>query len=774
MQSPARTVLPTGPLDGLRVIDLTDDSGRFATKLLVELGASVLRLHDDASITHGPAMVDPHAAGKGGLLDWWYDGGKKLAPLDLGTDAGAHTYRVLARQADLVVETMSPGRLAELGIDHGDLVGENPRLTQVSLTPFGRTGPRAQWQSSDLVAAALGGTLSVCGTPDQAIVPWGRQSYAAGSAIAAYTGLAGVWAAKRSGHGQLIDVSLHEAVTSSLEQIWFQYHYDDQLPFPKIAPRQGSLHWSKSYVVLPCRSGWCMITSTPAPLALLQWMIDEKVQGAAEFLKPGETFGAEHGPGLVRLAADFALRHDASQLFWEAQSRHLAWAEVQTTADLARNPQLEFRGAFVPVPGMETVQRPRYPVVFSATPPPIVNAPEPSDVESAIAAWGERTVERPPVTLATGDRPLAGIRVLDMSWVLAGPFGCRLLGDLGADVVKMQTAARATTVNDPAHAFYPVFNRSKRSLSVDMKAPGATEIVRRLIEQTDVLIENYSAGVLARWGLDWATLRSWNPRLVYVTMSGCGHEGPWNSVVSFGPTIHALSGLTSLSNPPGRGDVGAGYALNDMAVGALAAVSTLAALHARDATGQGQMVDISQLELGAYMVGSAVFDFLTNGREAVAGGNPDPYAGYLFDDVVMSSDGEIAVTVRNEQELAALEKCVPGGLAELPAWCAARSGAEAQATLQALGVPAGRVQNAHDLFTDDEQLIERKFFRSMSSDVFGDRPFERFPAVFGSSVLEPYRGAPHYVGEHNFEILDQVLGMSDEDIAQAMAEGRRA
>lgn len=767
--------MTSSPLPGLRVLDLTDDSGRFATKVLAELGASVLRVQDGRRVTHGPAMADASAAAHGRLLDWWYDASKRILPLDLDTDAGADAYRRLASRADLVIETETPGRLAALGLDHADLLADNPRLVQVSLTPFGRTGPRASWAATDLVTAALGGALSVCGTPDQPIVPWGRQSYAAAGLVAALTGLAAARAARLSGEGQLVDVSMLEAATSSLEQIWFQYHYDDRLPLPRIAPRQGSVHWSLAYKVVPCRTGWCMVTTTPAPPALLRWLREEGIPGADTFEIPDGGYSTAHGVELVRMAEQLALRYDAGPLFREAQSRHLAWGEVQTTALLAANEQLAYRGAFVEVPGHPTVRRPRFPLVFSATPPPPPAPPEAVDLESALDAWpvAGRSDRSVPPTLAPSARPLEGIRILDMSWVLAGPFGCRLLGDLGADVVKMQTASRAVAVNNPEHAFYPVFNRSKRSLALDMKAPGAMEIARKVIENTDVLIENYAAGVLDRWGLTWETLRSWNPRLVYVTMSGCGHEGPWSGIVSYGPTIHALSGLTALTNPPGRGDVGVGYALNDMAVGAIASVAVLAALEARERTGEGQMVDIAQIEVGSYMIGSALMDLLTNGREAVATGNPDPYARFVFDDVVATADGELAVTIRDDADRARLGEVTGGGIDELASWTATRSGTDAQRALQAAGIPAGRVQNAPDLFHDDEQLAARDFFATMPSPVFGDRPFERFPGLFSRSVLEPYRSAPSYVGEHTFDILGD-LGMSPEEIADAMADGRLA
>jgi crotonobetainyl-CoA:carnitine CoA-transferase CaiB-like acyl-CoA transferase len=443
---------------------------------------------------------------------------------------------------------------------------------------------------------------------------------------------------------------------------------------------------------------------------------------------------------------------------------------VQTVRDLEANEQLAFRGAFVATPGVPAVRRGRFPIVFGSTPAPAPEAPARADLEDALAGW----TPRPPRTsgVAAPKRPLEGVRVLDFSWVLAGPFACRMLGDLGADVVKLQTASRATGVNDPATGFYATFNRSKRSVSLDMKAPGALEIMRRLAERADVLIENYAAGVLARWGLTWETLRSWNPRLVYVTMSGCGHEGPWNTVVSYGPTVQALCGLTALSNPPGRGDVGAGYALNDMAAGGLAALCVVAALEARERTGEGQLVDIAQLEVGAYMVGAAVMDLLSNGRAAEPAGNLDPYAPFLVNEVFKASDGEVAITVRHEADAAALHRVTGSGVDGLSRWCAARSAGDAMAELQAAGVPAGRVQNAHHMFTDDPQLAARGFFRTLESPVFGERSFERFPARFGASELEPYQRAPAYVGEHNFEVLGSVCGMSEEEIAAAIADGR--
>lgn len=265
--------MTSGPLEGLRVIDLADDSGRFTTKLLSEAGASVVRIGHGSS---GPAMRAADAQARGGMLDWWYDGGKVRADVDLASKAGRDAYRRLAAGADLIVETEPPGRLAELGVDFPELAAANPRLVQVSITPFGRTGPRAAWQTTDLVTAALGGVLSLSGLPEQPINPWGRQAYNFGGLVAAISGLAAVRAARRDGLGQHVDISLLETECTTIEQLLFQYWFDDVLPYPKVAPRQGSLHWIGAYKVVPAKNGWEMITPTPNFQGLLAWMVEEE------------------------------------------------------------------------------------------------------------------------------------------------------------------------------------------------------------------------------------------------------------------------------------------------------------------------------------------------------------------------------------------------------------------------------------------------------------------------------------------------------------------
>ncbi len=240
----------SNPLDGLRIIDLTNDSGRFATKLLTEMGADVVRVTAKGSSGH--TMTDDHAAERGGVLDWWYDGGKRRHVLDLDTDAGRDGYRTLIKNADLVIETETPDRLDQLGIDHGQMLLINPSLAQVSITPFGRTGPRRHWVSSDLVSAAMGGSLSVTGLPERPLNIWGRQVYNFVGFLGVLCGLAAVLAARQDGKGRHADVSIHETLTGSIEHILMQFNFDDVLPLNKVAERQGALHWLRAYDLAAC------------------------------------------------------------------------------------------------------------------------------------------------------------------------------------------------------------------------------------------------------------------------------------------------------------------------------------------------------------------------------------------------------------------------------------------------------------------------------------------------------------------------------------------
>ncbi len=780
----------TTPLAGLRVVDDTDDSGRFATKLLTGLGADVVRISRVGSPgipLRSQADGDPDW----GLLDWWYDGGKRRAPVDITQAEGRDAYRRLVAGADLVIETRTPGDLSTHGIDHGDLLADNPALVQVSITPFGRTGPRAHWQGSDLVAAALGGFMSVTGLPDRPLNVWGRQAYNYAGFVGALSGLAAVRAARHDGRGRHIDLSIHETVTGSIENIFMQWFFDDLLTIPKRAARQGALHWLRAYDLAECRTGYTMITPTPTPQLLVDWMLEEGNAAAVAWDGMDPAQALAEIDDLMDGVRSWVKEYDAMALWWTAQERHVAFGGVHDIPAVTSIPQFEHRGFWVDVPApadQAHVRMPQGLVRFSdAT---TTNAPPegPASIDELLAEWGN------PAPAGNGprlDRPLDGVRVADFTWVLAGPFATRMLGDLGADVVRIQNEERATIVNSPDFPYYFVWNRSKRSASIDMKHPDALAAVRRLIENCDILIENYSAGVLDRWGLDWETVHRWNPRLVYVTMSGCGHDGPWRHVISYAPTVHAVCGITHLTNFEDRGDVGSGFSLNDHLAGFAAAVTAMAALHQRDRTGTGQKVDMAQLEVGTYCIGPAVVEYLATGIAPEPHGNRDGLVDHVPNEVYPTTDGFLAVTITRDEQWPALIAEVgdptlsdPAYLTEegrragrehidlsLARWAAGQTAQGAMEALQERGVPAGRVQDAAELATEDPQHEARGFWIDRDHPVFGPRRTDTFPALVDGQRLEARLLSPAYIGEHNFEVWTELAGFDPDEVAEGMGDG---
>ena len=802
----------SGPLVGVRVLDASVDGGRFATKILAELGADVVRVH---ASEHGPEMLHVD----GGLADWWFDGGTALLPLNLDDADDRSTFLRLVAAADILLESEGPQRMAELGFGADRLGEANPSLVHVSLTPFGGDGPRSGWQSSDLVMAAVSGVLSVNGLPDEPVTMWGRQMDNIAGFYAAICALSGLRRARATGRGIYADLSQQQAAASCTEHLlMFWFHPEEMALFgAPNAARQASLHWIRAYEVVRCARGHCMVSPTAGGVPkLLEWMAE---RGHAPVLPEP----VASGPDVARLVAlmeslrRFGASMDATELFEGGQARHVPFGEVYTVPQVVACPQHLERGFFRTVPdltagavaipagagapaGPADLRIPGPLVRFSATPcgPPLVPPAAPSSVEAVLARWAVSPVERDP-TLVVADSlpapgsslPLAGLRIIDFTHVLAGPFATRVMADLGAHVVKVQTELRAvgTAAND--FAYSGMWNRSKDSITLNMGAPGATEVLRSMVEQADVLIENFSAGVLDDWGASWADLHAWNPRLVYVSMQGAGVDGPWRDFVTFAPTVHALCGLTALTGPQGSLDCGTGVAINDHLSGLAAAVAVLSALEARDHSGEGQHIDLSQLEIGAYLVGPALLDWFANGREAKAAGNRDAFSDPVPNDVVRAGDGTwLAVTARDDADWTRLAEVLHAGPefasvdvrrtrreevgALLATWCANRPASDAVDALQAVNVPSGVVQGAEAMVTADPQLAHRQWIVSMESPIWGTQQTDRFPAILrdgdGEEIELSYRHSP-YLGEHNFEVYEALLGLDASDVAEHMGAG---
>lgn len=634
------------------------------------------------------------------------------------------------------------------------------------------------------MAQALGGWLSVTGDPDHPVALWGRQAWNVAGMYAATEALAGVVAARRSGRGAHVELSMHQAVVACTEHLLMFWWFADALAAfgAPIPGRQRSLHWIRAYEVVPCRRGHCMVSPAAGGLKdLIAWLQERGfATDVASDPSPGQLVGLIE-PMMTALR-QAALTLDATELFLAGQSLHVPFGEVYSIAQVAASDQHAARGFLQPVDDAAEVALLGPLGRFSRTPagPP---APPPSadtPVDEVLAGWSPRAAT------AGGDGvegdgphlPLAGVRVLDFTHVLAGPFATRALADLGADVIRLQTTERAvgTAAND--YPYNVLWNRTKRSIQLEMHHPRALEVLQGLVEQADVVVDNFSAGVLDRWGASAEQLQRWNSRIVTMSMSGCGTGGPWERFVTYAPTVHALCGFTALTGPEGDDGCGPGVAYNDHVSGLVGATLLLAALAERDASGLGQHIDVSQFEIGTWLCGPAVVEHLATGRQARSAGNGDPWADHVVNDVVLAADGQwLAVTVADGARLAALERVVTpdggGPIAALRRWAANVPATEAVQALQAVGVAAGLVQNAQHLVEGDPQLASQAWLVDLDSAMLGTQQTDRHPArwfVDGSELELPYAASP-FLGQHNFEVYGELLGWDEVAVAEAMGDG---
>lgn len=398
--------------------------------------------------------------------------------------------------------------------------------------------------------------------------------------------------------------------------------------------------------------------------------------------------------------------------------------------------------------------------------------------------------------------PLADIRIVDFSWIVAGPQATRIMADLGADVIKIENEShldsmRLAGTNDGPPSYnrspsFNQFNRNKRSMTVNLHHPEGRKAVEQLLAISDIVVENYSATVFERLGFGWERLQELNPRLIYLSLSGFGHTGRDAHYVTWGPTAQALSGLQQLSGLPAHEPAGWGYAYLDHNAGYYGAIALMLALRRREIDGVGQYIDLSQVETGMVVGGVAMLDYQVNGRRYEPIGNRSrnpkvaPHNTYrcLGDDrwiaIVAEADSQWRAVcnvlgarellddrrfstnlarVRHEDELDAA----------LTAFTRRFDARELMYLLQAQGVPAGVAQNQCDKMEYDPQLAARGFYVTAPHGELGDHRYEGLPFKFSRSRWDVVSGSPLF-GEHTGEVLSETLGYSPEVIGTLIEE----
>lgn len=404
--------------------------------------------------------------------------------------------------------------------------------------------------------------------------------------------------------------------------------------------------------------------------------------------------------------------------------------------------------------------------------------------------------------------PLAGVRVVDFSWIVAGPQATRILADFGADVVRVEYAGRLDSIrigmaspaapagSPDASGFFSNFSRNKRSITLNINDPAGLNAVKRLLTVADVVVENYSARVMGDKGLSYEAMAAINPGIIYISISGYGHRGRDGDYVTWGPTAQAVSGLTYMSGLPGLPPAGWGYSYLDHSAGYYGALAILFALYHRARTGRGQYIDLSQIETGMAQAGPQILDKSVNGRPYRRAGNPPgnrstypalaPHNTYPC----RGEDRWIAIAVETEAQWRALVEVMesPGWTrdrrfatnavrvanqdaldARLAEWTRGFDRHDLMLLLQARGVPAGAVQQAEDSQERDPQLAARGFYPEAAHPLLGRHRFEGVPFAMSRSRWRVERGAP-LLGEHNAAVLGDLLGLDEDGVLMLTAE----
>jgi benzylsuccinate CoA-transferase BbsF subunit len=396
---------------------------------------------------------------------------------------------------------------------------------------------------------------------------------------------------------------------------------------------------------------------------------------------------------------------------------------------------------------------------------------------------------------------LDGVRVLDFTWVISGPQCSQILADFGAEVIKVEWTHHLDGLryrvqppgSDPASiehsGLWNNLNRNKRSITLNMRHPDGVDLALRLIEHCDVVLENFSPGVLESWGLSWDAMTARRPGLVHVSMSGFGWDGPNAHYVVFAPVMQALSGLHAMTSRPAGEPTGLGFSYGDHVGGYYAALATLAALHERDASGDGAIIDLAQVEGTITLTSASILDFQLSGRPFVAWGNV-PFGSLDAPAGLYRCDGDdawCAISVRDAEEWYALTATMGAPALAADARLADRAGRAAhrgllyQAVtswtqgiprdevvrrLQDAGVPCTPLSTAIELL-DDERLRNHGYYQAGEHAELGRREFQM--GAIRSELGPRVRRAAPLIGEANGDIYGGLLGLSADQI-RALAD----
>lgn len=808
------TNAPARALEGITVIDLAGPLGNYCGKLYADMGADVILVEPPggAATRHLGPYIQGDASLEASLRFQYENTNKRSIVLDLDQASDRETFLQLARRAHIVIESDAPGVMQRRGLGYEALREANPAIVLTSITPFGQEGPYADWLATDLTAMAMGGMMYLAGYPDTApMVACGEQAVAAANLFAAVASLAACYAAEASGQGQHVDVSMQECVVMGLENAVQFYDLEGT-----IRKRNAGTQRLAGTGAFPCRDGYVYlmaggIGSNRFWGITTEWLISEGLQGAMQFREPcwsDQAFLAtdEAKHRFHEVFAPFALKYTKAELQAKGRQQRIPIAPICDAGDIARDPQREHRGYFVEVtqPGGTVLRMPGAPYRMGATPWRLERGAPRLDQHGAEIRTALSAEEQPARiargTAAGGKRLLAGLRVIDFSWIGAGSYTTKILADLGAEVIKIESSQRMDTlrVTKPfkdgvagvnRSGYFADRNSSKRSATINVKDERGLRLVKRLIADAHLVSNNFTPGVMDKLGLGYGVLRELRPGLVFASMSMQGASGPAAKDLGYGLTIAALTGFMHLTGLPDREPAGTGTNYPDHIPNpGHAAFAILAALRHQRRSGQGQLIDLAQMEPTLAMLGPTLMNYFVNGVIEQRAGNTHPERAPHGVYRCAGDDRWIAIAVCTDEQWQALAATLAlddkaewtsqaGRLADRATIDAAISLATAQRdslelarALQAAKVPCGPVQDARDVLDHDPQLAARGHWVTLDHPEMGPSTYNSAPYRYSHAESAPSSPAP-LLGQHTREVCSDLLGLDDDEINQLEQDG---
>ena len=792
--------IDAGALSHLRVIELGDIPASYATRLLADLGADVIKVEPPGGDPNrllppfGGDIEDPERS----LTFINANTNKRCVVLDLkNMSADRGIFAKLLASANLFIEATPVGHLEKLGFTDESLKEINPALVTVSLNPFGRTGPYRNYKGSDAIANASGGFLFGQGdnTKGQCTAP-SHLAYQVAACVAAMLGLAGIRHARVTGAGQRIDVSLQEALTFTNSSSVARYTRDNRLE-----RRPGTKDYSGAGTnIYRCKDGRYVHFTTNMPHMWREftqnWMSGSALAGA-EWENPRHR--AAHAEEVSKEFADFIAQFTADEFAEEAQRRHLAAAPLNTVGQFVACEQVRSRQWLQeiehPVIGRYTA--PGFPMRLSLTPMRIRRpAPLLGQHQNEILAELETSAAETKNPIVIDDRArkpmLDGLRVADLTQQYAGPLGTAILAYYGMELIKIESSVVPSKERETAtHAD---MNRAKLGCTINLRHPDGKELFKQLVAVSDVVVDNFSSGVLERLGFSFDALQQINPRIVQAVMPGWGLTGPLKSWVAWGWQLLAYTGVMRLwGYPDSPMESRCKIAWPDRVAAATMTLGVLAALEYEQRTGLGQFIEAAMLEAQGAMIGPAILDYTVNGRDWDAMGYREvlgePYAPYgcypsRGDDnwviIACASDEEWQSMVRliGKSSWAVDEKFATkkgrkehqGELDEhLSQWTRTLTPRQAFRLLQEAGIAAGIPMSGEDLYYDIH-LRDRGHIVATEAEPWGKIMHHGLPGIPSLSAANAARPAP-WIGAHNDQVFRKILGLSEERIEELKEKG---